>query len=193
MGPAARNARLSGLGSARSVRQVGPLRVPVAASAKARRPLTPALLMRVESDTIRPPNRRNLSPGTPTRTRRRQADDPAPGIEALGLARTRWSTPLCAIGSTTAQLDAGTAGTAHGMTGGCFASGAKRPPAASRPPRIPPSRSGVFTADDPGQIESAIFPTRPARIRQPLRRWLAPSSARKRRPKPTSAASVTAI
>ena len=44
-----------------------------------------------------------------------------------------------------------------------------------------------------GQIDNAILPTRPARMRTPLRRWLSPSSARNRRPKPMSAASVTAI
>jgi hypothetical protein len=43
------------------------------------------------------------------------------------------------------------------------------------------------------QIDSATFPTRPARMSKPLRRWLSPSSARKRRPKPINAASVTAI
>jgi hypothetical protein len=44
-----------------------------------------------------------------------------------------------------------------------------------------------------GQIDNAIFPTRLARMSTPLRRWLSPSSARKRRPKPINAASVTAI
>jgi len=53
--------------------------------------------MRVESDTIRPPDRRNLSPGTPTRMRRRQADDPAPGIEALGLAQRGGSRPFARL------------------------------------------------------------------------------------------------
>jgi hypothetical protein len=48
-------------------------------------------------------------------------------------------------------------------------------------------------ASDLGQIESAIFPTRPARMSKPLSRWLSPSFARNMRPKPINAASVRAI
>jgi hypothetical protein len=57
----------------------------------------------------------------------------------------------------------------------------------------PPGGPAIFAGVIEGHIDSAILPTRPARMRQPLSRWPAPSSARKIRPKPTSAASVTAI
>jgi hypothetical protein len=53
------------------------------------------------------------------------------------------------------------------------------------------SQAGVSKALASGQIERAAFPTRPARMSNPLRRWLSPSSARKRRPKPINAASVS--
>jgi len=58
---------------------------------------------------------------------------------------------------------------------------------------LPSSNGSPFNAKAAGQIDSAILPTRPARMSTPLRRWLSPSSARNRRPKPINAASVTAI